>query len=155
MAYVRPEITDHGDLRGRTPQCVGACDGLRRIERGRHHGACPTKRAVARHYDIGALWQRPLQREEGLAAHHHRLADRQRPEALHVASEPPGDRTTSADHAKGITDFDSRAFRVKDLLEDTGIACGDFLFKYRNIPCFAIHIHQQVQQFLIIRQRPA
>ena len=48
----------------------------------RDHGAGRAKCGIARHHDIGASGQRPADRDEGLATHHHRLAQRQRLEAL-------------------------------------------------------------------------
>src|ERR1700748_777621 len=47
---------------------------------------------IPRHHDVVASGQWTAQRQEGLAAHHHRLASRERLEALQVGLEPPGNR---------------------------------------------------------------
>src|SRR5262249_13748917 len=89
----------HGDLIDAAPQRVAARALQRRahIRRNQHTGRGKT--AVAAHYDVGAARQRPAQRLERLAPHHHGLAPGARTKTPHVRLEPPRQRVVPTDDA--------------------------------------------------------
>jgi len=64
-----------------------------------NHDAIGAKVRIAGDDDIGPSRKRPADRDEGLAPHHHGLADRQRLEARQVGFQPPRHATARPDHA--------------------------------------------------------
>ncbi|OIQ64028.1 hypothetical protein GALL_544240 [mine drainage metagenome] len=90
---------DHGDFSDETPQRIAGRDRAGVRERGCHDRAGAAKIGVAGENDIGSSGQGSAQRDEGLAAHHDRLAHGHRLEALQIGLQPPGYRPARADHA--------------------------------------------------------
>jgi hypothetical protein len=83
---------DHGS-RARPGQREGAVHVVR------HLRAFRPPVAAARQHDVAASGEQAGQALEGLAAHDHRRAERQRLEALQVLGEVPGQRAVAPDHA--------------------------------------------------------